>query len=99
MWHVDSHAPFQTSTRAAELQEPQYNSESHGSEYICFLRVYDPVGRKRIDAITRADIQDCVIQLKKEGVENRTINTELSIIRAMPKFGIGRGLAINNVTK
>lgn len=57
------------------------------------------LGRKRIDAITRADIQDYVIQRKKEGLTNRTVNLELSIIRAMIEFAIGRGLAVNNVAK
>ena len=59
-------------------------------------RLLQLLGKKRLDLITKADVQDFIRTRKNDGVSNRTINIQLTILRQMLKYAIDRGYAIAN---
>jgi integrase len=57
------------------------------------------IGNIRMDRLTKADIRDYMVQRHSDGVCNRTINLELSQIRAMIDFAVIEGYVGKNVAK
>ncbi|HPF98998.1 MAG TPA: site-specific integrase [Kiritimatiellia bacterium] len=59
-------------------------------------RLFQALGSKRLDLITKAHVMEYIRARNKEGVSNRTINIELTVLRQMLKYAVDQGYAISN---